>query len=254
MGLDVIELVMEVEEHFGISIPDSQAERIYTVGELYGYILKQMGLKPPGRKASIRCPTSRAFYQIRRTLTEELGVDRKAVRPAALLRDLFPADSRTAVWPRLSAALNLPNLSDADPPPRGPNLRSFKITFAVITGVAILLGALSSIVWLLDPARPPIGVFLVLFLLAWLGGSLVAFAVFGVAWLDGRYLNPVHVPNVRDLVFRLAARQDDLYPKADSGEPTPATVWSDLARIISDRADVPADQVRPEQRWIEDFE
>lgn len=34
MGLDSVELVMEVEKHFVIAIPDAEAEKAYTVGKL----------------------------------------------------------------------------------------------------------------------------------------------------------------------------------------------------------------------------
>lgn len=38
MGLDGVELVMEVEDHFGITIQESKAERIRTVEELVALI------------------------------------------------------------------------------------------------------------------------------------------------------------------------------------------------------------------------
>ena len=38
MGLDVVELFMEMESAFGISIPNADAERLTTVGSLYDYI------------------------------------------------------------------------------------------------------------------------------------------------------------------------------------------------------------------------
>lgn len=37
-SLDTVELVMELEEEFGISIPDDAAEKIQTVGEAINYI------------------------------------------------------------------------------------------------------------------------------------------------------------------------------------------------------------------------
>jgi acyl carrier protein len=37
-SLDVVELVMELEEHFSVAIPDEIAERIRTVGDLLRYI------------------------------------------------------------------------------------------------------------------------------------------------------------------------------------------------------------------------
>lgn len=41
-SLDVVELVMALEEEFGIEIPDEQAEKIITVGEAVKYIEAHM--------------------------------------------------------------------------------------------------------------------------------------------------------------------------------------------------------------------
>ena len=40
MGLDSVELIMEVEKHFSISIPDPEAEKAYTVGRLVDCVAK----------------------------------------------------------------------------------------------------------------------------------------------------------------------------------------------------------------------
>ncbi len=37
-SLDVVELVMSLEEEFGVSIPDEDAEKIQTVGDAISYI------------------------------------------------------------------------------------------------------------------------------------------------------------------------------------------------------------------------
>lgn len=37
-SLDTIELIMEIEKEFGISIPDDQAEKILTVGDAIAHI------------------------------------------------------------------------------------------------------------------------------------------------------------------------------------------------------------------------
>ena len=37
-SLDIVELVMELEEQFGVDIPDEEAEKILTVGEAIKYI------------------------------------------------------------------------------------------------------------------------------------------------------------------------------------------------------------------------
>lgn len=44
MGLDSVELLVEVEEYFGISIPDAEAEKAYTVGALIDIVGRQLNV------------------------------------------------------------------------------------------------------------------------------------------------------------------------------------------------------------------
>ncbi|MCH8044128.1 MAG: acyl carrier protein [Planctomycetes bacterium] len=46
-SLDLVELVMELDEEFDISIPDDVAQRIQTIGDLMRYI-EQQRRKPGG--------------------------------------------------------------------------------------------------------------------------------------------------------------------------------------------------------------
>ncbi|WRF03510.1 acyl carrier protein [Helicobacter pylori] len=41
-SLDIVELIMALEERFGIEIPDEQAEKIVNVGDAMRYIEKQL--------------------------------------------------------------------------------------------------------------------------------------------------------------------------------------------------------------------
>ena len=41
-SLDTVELVMELEDEFDLTIPDDQAEKLKTVGEAIDYIKKQL--------------------------------------------------------------------------------------------------------------------------------------------------------------------------------------------------------------------
>jgi len=41
-SLDIVELVMALEEQFGVSIPDEQAEKIKTVGDAVGFIAENV--------------------------------------------------------------------------------------------------------------------------------------------------------------------------------------------------------------------
>jgi acyl carrier protein len=44
-SLDTVELVMALEEEFGIEIPDEEAEKITTVGQAMKYIEEKTGNK-----------------------------------------------------------------------------------------------------------------------------------------------------------------------------------------------------------------
>jgi acyl carrier protein len=44
-SLDIVELIMELEEEFEITIPDDQAEKIRTVGEAIDYIEREIAKK-----------------------------------------------------------------------------------------------------------------------------------------------------------------------------------------------------------------
>jgi acyl carrier protein len=41
-SLDIVELVMALEEQFGVSIPDDQAEKIRTVGDAVSFIAENV--------------------------------------------------------------------------------------------------------------------------------------------------------------------------------------------------------------------
>ncbi len=44
MGLDSIELLIEIEKYFGIQIPDAEAEKIYTVQLMVDVVAKHLGM------------------------------------------------------------------------------------------------------------------------------------------------------------------------------------------------------------------
>jgi acyl carrier protein len=46
-SLETVELIMELEEEFGIQIPDDEAEKIRTIGDLIRYLRQHDDLLPP---------------------------------------------------------------------------------------------------------------------------------------------------------------------------------------------------------------
>jgi len=42
MGLDLVEMIMSVEEHFGVSIPDAEASKLRTTRDIVDYLSGQL--------------------------------------------------------------------------------------------------------------------------------------------------------------------------------------------------------------------
>ena len=61
MGLDSVELILEIEDSFGIAIPDAEASRISTIDDMYQCVLSK--IKP--RNLQTVCATQHVFYRLR---------------------------------------------------------------------------------------------------------------------------------------------------------------------------------------------
>jgi acyl carrier protein len=127
MGLDSVELLMEVEDAFGFSIPDEDAAGMDTVGKLYDYILAH---RVEGKQEG--CLTSVAFYRLRRVLTSICGLARRDVHPSIETAKVIPAMRRRR-WSQLQASMGL----------RLPALRrpAWVTATATILGCALVVAA-----------------------------------------------------------------------------------------------------------------
>lgn len=77
MGLDGVEIVLEIEDLFGISIPDDRAEKCDTVGKTVDCIVDLLLQKPACKPV---CPSAHTFRQLRRELWVRCGTPRTLVR------------------------------------------------------------------------------------------------------------------------------------------------------------------------------
>jgi len=78
MGLETIELVMAVETHFQVRIPDKEAATLATVGMLHTWILGEL------RRIS-RAPidADRVYSELRDVIVHQTGVEPGEVVPGA---------------------------------------------------------------------------------------------------------------------------------------------------------------------------
>jgi acyl carrier protein len=88
MGLDSVELVIEIEDRFNVTLPDAECQRVRTVADLAVLVLSRL---PHDNGV---CPTAHAFYEFRRLAVTHAGLKREHVRPKATLTAIFPPSSR----------------------------------------------------------------------------------------------------------------------------------------------------------------
>ena len=109
MGLDAVELILEIEEEFHISIEERAIVPFRTLGNLHDYLLDRCA----GHKRT-DCPTRLAFYRLRQSIGQVLGVPARSLRPKTPLLPLLGNWGRRQTWRRLQQrlALDLPPLVD----------------------------------------------------------------------------------------------------------------------------------------------
>jgi hypothetical protein len=100
MGLDGVELVMSIEESFGITIADAEAEACVTPAAVIDLVFGKL------RTSDERvCVSQRAFYLLRKGLTRTLGISRRKVDLAADIRSFTAGRSEREVWDDLKTAV-----------------------------------------------------------------------------------------------------------------------------------------------------
>lgn len=111
MGLDMVEIVMETEERFGIKLDSVDFTRVRTVADFAVCVSRQL---PTSIAVS---PKVETFRRVRDLMISEAGIERRLIRPGAKLDELF-ASNRRVRWKRLRAKearlppLELPHVVD----------------------------------------------------------------------------------------------------------------------------------------------
>ncbi len=229
MGLDTVEIVMEWEDRFGITIPDEAAQSWLTPRDAIAGIGRLLQAKDEPT-----CHSARAFHILRRSFQAVLQTPRQSFRPRSLLADIVPLKGRADIWRRLAEESRGPSFPRLDLPDWG----QFALLFLALSG----LGA----PWLFfsDEAG-------VLGLLASLGGLIIA------PWLAFNAMRPVkkvfpsNCLTVADLVLFLVANHRDIVRGGDKE-------WSreEIAAVVKETTlayHVPAASYREEAEFVKDL-
>lgn len=105
MGLDIVEIIMEVEEEFGVSLRDDELQHVKTVGDLHEVILACLARKK--NLSGDFCPSATAFYRLRYGFRSLWGIPRPSVLPSAMTRATLGSHLDRPQWQNLSDATQL---------------------------------------------------------------------------------------------------------------------------------------------------
>lgn len=105
MGLDAVEMIMDIEDEFNISIPDEEAEKMRTINNLYEYVSKVYDRDKDTRKV-VPCASQHAFYKLRKALMEMTNAQRKSIRPDTDLKTYLHPENKMSFWDELKEKTN----------------------------------------------------------------------------------------------------------------------------------------------------
>jgi acyl carrier protein len=228
MGLDTVELVMEIEEAFDISIPDDRASTMLTVGDVYEFILEKTA---DSTLKSSTCLTAAAFYDLRRHL-RSLGLTHLPIRPKTELDLAIPLIGRRTYWQALSSHLRFPRLGRPSWLALLNCMLVAIVVYASFLGFAeqnVVIGILAAVLFGVSSSA------LLMFL-------TIPFAVYPASTCS----------TIRDLVTKLVAiNYTTLATRYSTRNPT--DVWNALQLIVAEQLGVDRRAVVPHARFVQDL-
>lgn len=135
MGLDAVQLIMDVEDHFGISIQNSEAERLRSVGDLVALVQSRVNAAH-----AATCPTLSSFLLLRSCVREIANDDRLRVRTSTRVVDALSSSERQRLWNRLHEFLGA-----APPRLRRPRVMRKILLFLVLASIVSAMASAAAI-------------------------------------------------------------------------------------------------------------
>jgi acyl carrier protein len=229
MGLDTVDLVLEVEHRFGVQLRDAECSEVRTVADLAALVIGKL----PRRAEP--CPTASTFYELRQRLLSNPTVQLQRIGPRTRLTEVFPRGLRST-WRQLRKH-----------EPRVPRLvvsPGLDRMLLWVMGVAFFASVLVvSVAW----ARMGTGVGVVAVVAAVLVMSIVIRLPEAIGWRL-----PQEVETVGDLV-RIIAPLD--WPRGGAGARLlmQHRVLEEVREITSRELGVPLEKVKPESEFVKDL-
>lgn len=226
MGLDIVELVMDVEDHFGISIRDAEAQHIRTVGDLVSLIQSRI---EAAHLAT--CPTLSSFLCLRTCAREITSNGQLRMRTKTRVVDVLLPTQRRQLWKRLEGILGTP-----PPALRRPPFLRKALVGTVFVLIILAMACASAIDWAILPLTLALA-------------ALVAF-VTHFTTVRFRTYPPVELATFGSVAKRIAGSRvatERLHLR------TFDAILADLRPIVVDALGVDENEVVAEARFVEDL-
>lgn len=239
MGLDVVEIIMDIEDAFDISLSNTECGEARTVGELHECIVRKIAAKNPSPAGPMRpavCLTTVSFVKLRAAFMSVLGVDRQSLRPDSVVAEVLPREQRQIIWQRLQdvVGFEIPLLKR----PQWLKSLIWAVVFDItISGVLWMAGFLD-LVWAalfgLLLLAPTVGILLTLLTRPFATNTGADFSTLG------GLARVMLARNYR----RISAQYDSC---------SPSDIWETLRTILVEQLNVPREDVTRDARIIEDL-
>lgn len=232
MGLDAVELVMAVEEKFGIAITDEEATRTLTVGDL-----KRLVRSKVDTVTGEDCLSQRAFYLIRSSAMSLFDVPRRSVRPDTPLDDVVPGAARRERWQQLQSSLGVAELPYL--------IRPYSVRLII---AILILATLVVTTWYGAVVHPAVFGY-------WLLTGTITSAIVG--WASMRLTQPMKTrfrdgyDKVRDLAQFMVARYPEVVGKPRTVRWTDEEITCLLQEIIKEQLGV--SEFNDDSRFVQDL-
>lgn len=246
MGLDLVEVVMDVEETFGVSLGDAQLAEVRTVGDLRDYVIEILNRD----NEDVAGLTNDVYENLCKGLNS-LGIaSGDVIRPDSRLSEMLPSFGRRIAWRRLERTTGLPL----------PPLQRSHLVSTIVTVLAIPIGWILgfSLLFALMPPQTFQHSSSFAWLVAVVGLVLGFFAIF-LVWIVGRVLTfplashwPSSIQTTGDLSRAVCEKHYGKLVNQHQGF-NRDEVWIILQLIVSRGLGVDRTIVTPEARFVEDL-
>ncbi len=231
MGLDSIELIMEIEDAFKISIPDEEACQTVTVGKLYQCVLDKINVSTDDQ-----CSSQKAFYLLRRALKDNLDIEAKVITPKTNTKSLIGHSDRRKLWSKVSE----------NAPYKFPELTYPAIASNLIVIITIASGGYFAYLPTQyfkqndDAFMAFVSIFIPLVILVYFSMRKILLPL------------KLAIPHGCDTLGGMS--KHILYHNIDHFDSlTKNEIWNKLICIISEQLDVDQKDIKPESNFVEDF-